>query len=73
MLGGIELWQTNRERNILRILRNADALFVQLHRIELYKRMPLISIATAWNTIDKYNPRQKMFLKEMKADLLAGL
>jgi hypothetical protein len=34
-----------------------------LHRIELYKRMPLVSFATAWNSIVDYmyNPRQKAF------------
>jgi hypothetical protein len=59
----------------MRVLRNADDLYVPPHRIELYKRMPLISYATAWNSVDdrKYNQSQKMFLKELKSDLLAGL
>jgi hypothetical protein len=55
--------------------KNADDLYVPPHRIELYKRMPLIAFATAWKTVDdrKYNPRQNMYLKELKVDLLAGL
>jgi hypothetical protein len=42
---------------------------------ELFKRMPLISFATAWNSVDdrNYNQNQKSFLKELKSDLLAGL
>ncbi len=58
-----EIWQTNREPNALRVLRNADDLYVLPHRIELYKKRPLVSFATAWNSIDdrKYNPRQKTF------------
>ena len=59
----------------MRILRNADDIYVPPHRIELFKRMPLISFATAWNSIDdrKYNQNQKLFLKELRSDLLAGL
>jgi hypothetical protein len=37
-----ETWQTNRERNVARELRNADDLYVLPHRIELFKTMPLI-------------------------------
>jgi hypothetical protein len=42
-----EMWLTNRERNAMRVLRNADDIYVPPHRIELYKRMPLVSFATA--------------------------
>jgi hypothetical protein len=70
-----EMWQTNRERNVMRVLRNVDDIYVPPHRIELFKRMPFISFATAWNSVDdrKYNRNQKSFLKELKSDLLAGL
>ena len=63
-----EAWQTNRERNVARELKNADDLYVLPHRIELFKRMPLISFATAWNSIDdhKLNPSQNVFLKQLK-------
>ena len=45
------------------------------HRIELFKRMPLISFANAWNSIDarKHNPSQKVFVKQLKNELLAGI
>jgi hypothetical protein len=45
---------------------------VPSHRNELNKRMTIISFATAWNTVNdrKYNPWQKIFLKELKIDLL---
>ncbi len=36
-----ETWQTNRERSVVRQLRNADDLYVPPHRIEFFKRMPL--------------------------------
>jgi hypothetical protein len=70
-----EMWQTNRERNVARELRNTDDLYVRPHRIELFKRMPLISFANAWNSIDarKHNPSQKVFLKQLKNELLAGI
>jgi len=70
-----DLWQTNRERNVLREHRKADDLYIPPHRIDLNKRMPLVSFPSAWNTIDnrKFNPRQSVFLKELKAELLAGL
>jgi hypothetical protein len=32
-----DIWQTNRERNAVRELRNADELYVPPHRIELFK------------------------------------
>ncbi len=69
------MWLTNRERNNIRILRNADDLFVPPHRIELYRRMPLTAFALAWNEADdrKYNRCQKIFLREFKAELVAGL
>ncbi len=59
----------------MRELRNADELYIPPHRIELFKRMPLISFPTAWNSLDdrKYNPRQKAFLKQIKSELLNGL
>jgi hypothetical protein len=70
-----EMWQTNRERNVVRELRNADDLYVLPHRIELFKRMPLISFANTWNSIDarKHNPSQKVFVKQLKNELLAGI
>ena len=70
-----DIWQTNRERNAVRELRNADELYVPPHRIELFKRMPLIAFPTVWNMQDdrKYNPCHKAFLKQIKSDLLAGL
>ncbi len=70
-----EMWLTNRERNAMRVLRNADDIYVPPHGIELFKRMPLISFATAWNSVDdrKYIQSQKLILKELKSDLLAGI
>jgi hypothetical protein len=70
-----EAWQTNRERNVARELRNADDLYVLPHLIELFKRMQFISFATAWSSIDEreHNPKQKVFLNQMRSDILAGI
>jgi hypothetical protein len=75
-----EVWQTNRERNVARELRNADDLYVMIFMccpivLKFFKRMPLISFATAWNSIDerKQSPNQKVFLNQMKSDILAGI
>jgi hypothetical protein len=52
-----EMWQLKSERNPERALRNANDYFIPAHRIEIVKRLPLISLPTAWNSApgDKYN------------------
>jgi hypothetical protein len=37
-----QLWQSNAERNPIRILRNGNDYFIPQHRIELVKRCPCI-------------------------------
>ena len=70
-----EIWTTNRERNPERLLRDADALYVPPHRIELFKRMPLCALPTAWNEAPQYkeNPAKHLFLKKFKAHLLESV
>ncbi len=62
------LWQTNAERNPVRILRNANDYFIPQHRIELVKRMPLYTFPAVWNgeNIEKLNPNQPAYLKSLK-------
>jgi len=69
------LWPTNRQRNPIRELRNAEDLYVPAHRIELVKRLPLVSFPTAWNSEDedKLNPVQHIYLKKLKLSLLNNL
>ena len=70
-----EMWQLNSERNPGRALRNANDYFIPAHRIEIVKRLPLISLPTAWNSApgDKYNVKQHLYLKNLKELLLAAL
>ena len=70
-----EMWQLNSERNPGRALRNANDYFIPAHRIELVKRLPLISLPTAWNSApgDKYNVKQHLYLKNLKELLLTAL
>ena len=59
------LWPTNRQRNPIRELRNTEDLYVPAHRIEIVKRLPLVSFPSAWNSEegDKLNPVQHIYLK----------
>jgi hypothetical protein len=49
--------------------------FIPAYRIEIVKRLPLISLPTAWNSApgDKYNVKQHLYLKNLKELLLAAL
>jgi hypothetical protein len=70
-----QTWQTNAERNPVRILRNGNDYFIPQHRIELVKRMPLYTFPAAWNaeSIEKLNPNQPAYLKSLKKRLLDRL
>ncbi len=58
-------WLTNIERNPERALR----------RVEFVKRLPLYTFTLAWNSAPggKMNPRQHLYLKELKSILLSSL
>jgi hypothetical protein len=68
-------WMTNIERNPERALRNANDLFIPPHRVEFVKRLPLYTQPLAWNNApgDKLNPRQHLYLKELKSVLLSSI
>ncbi len=68
-------WMTNIERNPERTLRNANDLFIPPHRVEFVKRLPLYTLPLAWNNApgDKLNPRQHLYLKELKSVLLSSI
>jgi hypothetical protein len=70
-----ETWRSNAERNPDRILRNADDLYIPAHRVEFVKRLPLHSFPLAWNSApgEKLNPRQHIYLKDLKNHMLASL
>ena len=68
-------WMTNIERNPERALRNANDLFIPPHRVEFVKRLPLYNMPLVWNNApgDKLNPRQHLYLKELKSVLLSSI
>ena len=68
-------WATNIERNPARALRNANDLFIPPHRVEFVKRLPLYTLPLFWNTAPghKLNPRQHLYLKELKIVLLSSI
>ena len=68
-------WMTNIERNPERALRNANDLFIPPHRVEFVKRLPLYTLPHVWNNApgDKLNPRQHLYLKELKSVLLSSI
>ncbi len=68
-------WTTNIEKNPEHALRNANDLFIPLHRVEFVKRLPLYTLPFAWNTApgEKLNPRQHLYLKELKNVLLSSI
>ncbi len=68
-------WTSNIERNPERALRNANDLFIPPHRVEFVKRLPLNTFPLAWNSApgEKLNPRQHLYLKELKHILLSSL
>jgi hypothetical protein len=65
----------NIERNPERALRNANDLFIPPHRVEFVKHLPLYTLPLAWNNApgDKLNPRQHLYLKELKSALLSSI
>ena len=70
-----EMWSFNHERNPNRVLRNANDLDVPAHHLATVKRFPLFSYPMAWNeeSIRKFNPSQNVYLKQLKAELLANM
>ena len=70
-----EMWQTNFARNPERALRNANDYYIPPHRVETVKRMPIVSLPSAWNSApgDKLNPKQHLYLKKLKELLLSAI
>ena len=68
-------WQTNEDRNPVRVLRNINDLYIPAHRIEFVRKLPLFSFPAKWNKApgDKFNPRTSLYVKEVKNHLLSLL
>ena len=46
------IWQTQAQRHPEINLRNATDIYVPFPRIDLFKRMPIYSLPTVWNSHD---------------------
>jgi hypothetical protein len=70
-----ETWIFNHERNLNRVLRNANDLYVPAHNFATIKRLPFFAFPQAWNDADnrKLNPSLNQFCKSLKASLLSSL
>jgi hypothetical protein len=69
------LWTTNIMRNPLRVLRNADELYVPAHHLATVRRFPMFSFPLEWNqeADRKLNPSLNVYCKMLKSALLASL
>jgi hypothetical protein len=68
------MWTLNRKRNPDRIFRNADQLYVRPHNYATLKRMPLFNFPYTWNQgVEKFNPIQHRYLKNLKAQFIHNL
>ena len=67
-------WQTNYQINPNLALRNAYDFAIPPHRIELYRRSPLVTFASTWNEcrVDKSIRSEKSFLKKVRESLTRG-
>jgi hypothetical protein len=62
------MWTSNRERLPVRLLRNADKLYIVPLNYATLKRMPLFNFPNIWNqeTDEKHNPINHRYLKNLK-------
>jgi hypothetical protein len=69
------MWIFNRERNLDRVLRNANQLFVPPHQFATTKRMPIFNFPNMWNNegIGKLKPILYRYLKNLKSQYLMNL
>jgi hypothetical protein len=70
-----ETWVTNRQRNPLNNLRNADLYYQPQPNFELFRRFPLYTFPLAWNAADdnKYNPNRFTFVRSQKDRMFENL
>jgi hypothetical protein len=70
-----ETWVTNRQRNPLNNLRNADLYYQPQPNFEQFRRFPLYTFPLAWNAADdnKYNPNRFTFVRSQKDRMFENL
>jgi len=70
-----ETWVFNRDRNINRVLRNANDFFVPAHDFATLRRLPLFTFPCLWNEEEdrKFAPSHVSYCKPLKMSLLASL
>jgi hypothetical protein len=70
-----DTWVFNRDRNINRVLRNANELFIPAHHFATLKRLPLFTFPRLWNEEEdrKFSVSHSSYCKQLKMSLLASL
>ncbi len=65
----------NRDRNMSRLLRNANDLFVPAHNFATMKRFPLFTFPRLWNDEEERKLTQSptLYCKLLKSTLLANI
>jgi hypothetical protein len=70
-----DMWIFNRDRNMNRVLRNANNLFVPAHNFATLTRFPLFSFPRLWNDEEerKFTQSRNLYCKMLKSALLANI
>jgi hypothetical protein len=70
-----ETWVFNRDRNINRLLRNANDLYIPAHNFATLKRFPLFTFPRLGNDEEdrKFTPSPTLYCKLLKSSLLANI
>jgi hypothetical protein len=70
-----DMWIFNRDRNMNRVLRNANNLFVPAHNFATLTRFPLFSFPRLWNDEEerKFTQSRILYCKMLKSALLANI
>jgi hypothetical protein len=70
-----ETWVFNRDRNLNRLLRNANDLYIPAHNFATLKRFPLFTFPRLWNEEEdrKLTQSSTSYCKLLKASLLANI
>jgi len=70
-----ETWVFNRDRNLNRLLRNANDLYIPAHNFATLKRFPLFTFPRLWNDEEdrKLTQSSTLYCKLLKSSLLANI
>jgi hypothetical protein len=69
------IWTKNERREVGYELRNQNEYIIPNHRIELFKRIPLFSLPTEWNSAGDiiFHKNKILFRNLLKEKLLSDI